>query len=125
MPDALRAALCVDGSAAYAVLDGSRVPNLEDSLHASGLRHVCPFRDGTPSDMRRVAPWLVRLDDGNACTRSLFTRGDAPCFSTSQDTTAVALPCQQGNLFFLGNPSGGSCAPLRRHVDAAIAHRPA
>ena len=62
----------------YAILDAAKVMNLPELLDASGLEHRCLFQGSAEDDLKDVAPWIVRLEDGNAFTRNLFTRGNAP-----------------------------------------------
>ena len=62
----------------FAVLDGASVRNLPDLLSASGLEHVCLFKNKAADALREVAPWLVRLERESKFTRRLFTAGDAP-----------------------------------------------
>lgn len=37
-------------------------------------------------------------------------------FSTTRETDGIAAACQQGNIFFVGNPENLSCPDLRGHV---------
>ncbi len=62
----------------YAVLDAAKVQGLPEMLESSGLDHACLFQGTAAEDLRDVAPWIVRLEDGNRFTQGLFTRGDAP-----------------------------------------------
>ncbi len=62
----------------YAVLDAAKVLGLPDMLETSGLEHACLFAGDAADELRDVAPWLVRLEEGDPFTRGLFTRGDAP-----------------------------------------------
>ncbi|WP_179381730.1 DUF4123 domain-containing protein [Jannaschia marina] len=62
----------------YAVLDAARVPGLPEMLDGSGLDHACLFQGQAASELRDVAPWLVRLEESHGLTRALFTRGDGP-----------------------------------------------
>lgn len=61
----------------YALLDAAKIINLPERLESSGLEHRCLFQGAAYRDLGYVAPWLVRLEEGNAFTRGLFTRGDA------------------------------------------------
>lgn len=57
----------------YAVLDAAKVMNLPELLGASGLEHRCLFKGKSYDELKNVAPWIVRLEDGNDFTRRLFT----------------------------------------------------
>lgn len=57
----------------YAVLDAGKVPGLIERLAGSDLQHRCLFKGSASGDFGHIAPWLVRLEDGNALTRSLFS----------------------------------------------------
>ncbi len=61
----------------YAILDAAKVTNLPELLECSGLEHRCLFKGKAEDDLKNVAPWVVRLEEGNPFTRSLFTRSDA------------------------------------------------
>lgn len=61
-----------------AILDAAKVVNLPDLLEDSGLEHRCLFKGDAYDEMKDVAPWLVRLEEGNGFTRNLFTLSDAP-----------------------------------------------
>ena len=82
VPDALYEPLFGQPSDAllhtYAILDAAKVPNLPELLETSGLKHRCLFKGDAYDELKDVAPWVVRLEDGNAFTRNLFTRSDAP-----------------------------------------------
>jgi hypothetical protein len=62
----------------YAILDAAKVVSLPEMLEASGLEHRCLFKGAAYDEMRDVAPWIVRLEEGNSFTRNLFTRSDVP-----------------------------------------------
>ena len=62
----------------YAVLDAAKLPGLPEMLEASGLQHACLFQGTAAEELRDVAPYLIRLEEGHRFTRGLFTRGDAP-----------------------------------------------
>ena len=62
----------------YAILDAAKVTNLPDTLEASGLEHRCLFKGDAYDELKDVAPWLVRLEEGKTFTRNLFKRSDAP-----------------------------------------------
>lgn len=62
----------------YAVLDAAKLINLPELLEDSGLEHRCLFKGDAYDELKDVAPWLVRLEEGNSFTRNLFTRSDAP-----------------------------------------------
>lgn len=47
-------------------------------LEASGLEHRCLFKGNAYDELKNVAPWIARLEEGNAFTRNLFTRSSAP-----------------------------------------------
>lgn len=63
---------------AYAILDAAKVINLPELLENSGLEHRCLFKGDAYAELKNVAPWIVRLEEGNSFTRNLFTRSDAP-----------------------------------------------
>ena len=87
VPAALRDALfgqseLIKGSAilplhTYAILDAAKVIGLIEMLETSGLDHTCLFKGEAAQELRDVAPYLVRLEEANAFTRKLFTKGDA------------------------------------------------
>lgn len=62
----------------YAILDAAKVPGLPELLATSGLEHRCFFKGETYEELRNVAPWVVCLEEGNAFSRNLFTKSDAP-----------------------------------------------
>lgn len=62
----------------FAVLDGSKLPDIEETLAASGLPHLCLFKDRAAEELGGVAPWLVELTDGSDLLRRLFTTSDSP-----------------------------------------------
>ncbi len=61
----------------YAILDAAKLTNLPELLERSGLEHRCLFKGNAYDELKNVAPWIVRLEEGEAFTRNLFTRGDA------------------------------------------------
>lgn len=61
----------------YAILDAAKVTNLPELLERSGLDHRCLFKGTAYDELKNVAPWIVRLEEGNAFTRNLFTRSNA------------------------------------------------
>nr|WP_237072758.1 DUF4123 domain-containing protein [Pseudaestuariivita rosea] len=58
----------------YAILDAAKVTNLPELLAASELEHRCLFKGQAEDDLRDVAPWIVKLEEGNSFTRNLFTQ---------------------------------------------------
>ncbi len=62
----------------YAILDAAKVTNLPELLEASGLEHRCLFKGDAFDELKDVAPWIVRLEEGNGFARNLFTRSHAP-----------------------------------------------
>ena len=62
----------------YVILDAAKVVGLPEMLEASGLEHRCLFKGAAYDELKGVAPWIVRLEEGNTFTRNLFTRSDAP-----------------------------------------------
>ncbi|WP_106743582.1 DUF4123 domain-containing protein [Yoonia maritima] len=62
----------------YAILDAAKVTNFVEMLEASSLEHCCLFKGDAEDELKNVAPWIVRLEEGNAFTRNLFTRSEAP-----------------------------------------------
>ncbi len=62
----------------YAILDAAKVRNLPEMLETSSLPHRCLFKGDAYDELKGVAPWIVQLQDGNAFTRKLFTRSNAP-----------------------------------------------
>ena len=62
----------------YAILDAAKVKYLSELLSTSGLEYRCLFKGAAFDELKDVAPWIVRLKDGNSFTRKLFTRSDAP-----------------------------------------------
>ncbi len=61
----------------YAILDAAKLTNLPELLERSGLEHRCLFKGAAYDELKNVAPWIVRLEEGNVFTRNLFTRSDA------------------------------------------------
>lgn len=61
----------------YAILDAAKVMGLVEMLDSSGLEHACLFKGEAAEELRDVAPYIVRLEEANAFTRDLFTKGDA------------------------------------------------
>ena len=61
----------------YAILDAAKITNLPELLERSRLDHRCLFKGAAYDEMKDVAPWIVRLEEGNAFTRQLFTRSGA------------------------------------------------
>lgn len=61
----------------YAILDAAKVANLPELLEQSGLEHRCLFKNEAYEELKNVAPWVVRLEEGNRFTRFLFTKSDA------------------------------------------------
>ena len=61
----------------YAILDAAEVAGLPELLAVSGLEHRCLFKGEAFDELAEVAPWVVRLEDGDGFTRNLFTRSDA------------------------------------------------
>ncbi|WP_208354184.1 DUF4123 domain-containing protein [Pseudaestuariivita rosea] len=58
----------------YAILDAAKVLNLPELLASSNLEHRCLFKGQAEDDLRDVAPWIVKLEEGNSFTRNLFTQ---------------------------------------------------
>ncbi len=61
----------------YAILEAARVMNLPELLGNSGLEHRCLFKGDAYDELKDVAPWIVRLEEGSSFTRNLFSRSDA------------------------------------------------
>ncbi len=57
----------------YAILDAAKVDGLADVLENSELEHRCLFQGEAYDELKDVAPWIVRLEEGNDFTRHLFT----------------------------------------------------
>ncbi|MEP1495397.1 DUF4123 domain-containing protein, partial [Pseudophaeobacter sp.] len=66
------------GTETFALLDAAKVPALSEFLETSGLQHRCLFTGAAYDELKDVAPWLVRLEEGNSFSRNLFTRSNAP-----------------------------------------------
>lgn len=62
----------------YALLDAAKVTHLAERLEASGLEHRCLYQGDATDNHGNIASWLVRLEEGNAFTRSLFSATEAP-----------------------------------------------
>ncbi len=62
----------------YAILDAAKVTNLPEMLDTSGLDHRCLFKGKAEDELKSVAPWLVRLQDGNTFNRNMFTLSTTP-----------------------------------------------
>lgn len=61
----------------YALIDAARVMHLLETLQDSRLEAQCLFKGRALDELGTVAPWVVRLEKGNAFARSLFTDTDA------------------------------------------------
>ncbi len=61
----------------YAIVDAAKAMGLVEMLEASGLDHSCLFQGKAAEELRDVAPYIVRLEESNAFTRNLFTKGDS------------------------------------------------
>jgi len=57
----------------YAILDAAKVVNFIEMLEASELEHRCLFKGKAAEEMRDVAPYVVRLQEGVDFTRNLFS----------------------------------------------------
>lgn len=64
--------------ACFAILDAAKIHDLPELLIGSGLEHKCLFTGDALDELGHVAPWIVRLEDGNNFTRALFTQTDPP-----------------------------------------------
>lgn len=62
----------------YAVLDAGKIMHLPEKLGSSGLDHRCLYQGEAAAEHGHVAPWLVRLEDGNGFARSLFSANEDP-----------------------------------------------
>lgn len=67
-----------EGFGTYALVDGAKAPNLPELIEASGLPAVCLFRGDAAARDGAVAPWLIKLTDGNRFVRGLFSDGGGP-----------------------------------------------
>jgi hypothetical protein len=56
------------GASAWAILDGSLVPNLPGLLSEFASDHACLYRGELTPSQRRIAPYLFRVD----CTSDLY-----------------------------------------------------
>ena len=66
-------------------------------LEASGLEHRCLFKGSAFDELKDVAPWIVRLEEGNGFTRNLFTRSDAPWHLWDKEVGVYLRSCQMLN----------------------------
>lgn len=62
----------------YAILDAAKIANLPQLLENSGLEYRCLFKGDAYDELKDVAPWIVRLEEGNSFIRNLFTKSDLP-----------------------------------------------
>lgn len=62
----------------YAILDAAKVTNLPELLERSGLEHRCLFKGKAFDELKNVAPWLVRIEEGSSFARNLFVDGEFP-----------------------------------------------
>ncbi|TDT75043.1 uncharacterized protein DUF4123 [Litoreibacter halocynthiae] len=62
----------------FAILDAAKITDLPEILIGSGLDHQCLFVGAAQEELGHVAPWIVRLEEDNSFTRSLFTLTDPP-----------------------------------------------
>ena len=62
----------------YVILDAAKVTNLPEMLETSQLEHRCFFKGAVYENLKGVAPWIVRLEEGNTFSQNLFTQSNAP-----------------------------------------------
>lgn len=62
----------------YAVVDGARVPNLEQKVDELDDRAKCLFTGNIAEELGDNAPWLIQLEDGDRLLREMMSRGDKP-----------------------------------------------
>lgn len=78
VPEQLDDHIFSDTLTTYALLDGAKLPHIQQLLATEGLPHRCLFTGRTKDDMGDVAPWLVALTPTAPLTRRLFTAGPSP-----------------------------------------------
>lgn len=59
----------------FAVLDGAAIPDLRMTLYRLHPEYVCLYRGELSDDIAEVAPYVVRLQEGDEFTHWLFTQG--------------------------------------------------
>jgi hypothetical protein len=64
-----------DAAGIFAVLDGASVPGLRQRLADEEPEHVCLYAGELEPDMEEVAPYLVKLVNGDAFTNWVLDRG--------------------------------------------------
>lgn len=64
----------------YAILDAAKLINLPELLETSRLEYRCLFKGDAHDELKDVAPYIVRLQEGNTFARRLFSVGKAPWF---------------------------------------------
>lgn len=62
----------------FAILDAAKIADLPEILQGSELEHQCLFTGAAFEELGHVAPWIIRLEDDNNFTRSLFTHTEPP-----------------------------------------------
>ena len=86
----------------YAILDAAKIRNLPEQLETSGLRFRCLFKGDAFNELKDVAPWIVKLEEGNTFTQKLFTQ---------VDSNADVWPAEAGIYF----RADGTLEDLWRH----------
>ena len=62
----------------YAILDAGKMPQFLVLLENSELEYQCLFQGDAEEELKNVAPYIVKLEDGNDFTRGLFTKSGMP-----------------------------------------------
>lgn len=75
--------------ATYAILNGAKIDALPQRLAMSGLEHACLFQGEAFEEMGEVAPWVVRVEDGNRLVQQMFTAADSPLFLWAREAFVV------------------------------------
>jgi hypothetical protein len=75
LPTARRILFADDDAAVYAVLDGASVPALLPRLAEWKPEHCCLYRGELPADLKRAAPYLVRLTPDSPFTGWVLSEG--------------------------------------------------
>ena len=75
MKEKIEKFLFVDGTRAFAVLDGASVPDLPMKIYQMQPHSVCLYRGELEPDLAEVAPYLVELFPGTTFTDWLLSEG--------------------------------------------------